>query len=539
MPRTTALLAALAAACATSSPQPPQPPDARPPGTSSTAWWNGAVVYEIFVRSYQDSNGDGKGDLQGLIDRLDYLNDGDPATDADLGVDAIWLMPIHPSPSYHGYDVTDYDGVNPDYGAPADMDRLVAECHRRGIRVILDLVVNHTSSQHPWFFEAASSPTALHRDWYEWSASDAGWRQPWDPFTGGPTWHASGSAWYYGVFWSGMPDLNWRNPAVRNEMGAVAARWLGRGVDGFRLDAIRYLVANGAAQQDQPETHRFLREFAAGVRGVRPDAMLVGEAWADTATIAPYYGSTGAVPGGDEIPLLFDFPLSDAVVAGVAAGNASGIASTLDTVSRNYPRGAADAPFLSNHDQVRVATRLAGDPAKLWLAATILLTLPGTPFLYYGEEIGLQNGSCAGDECKRTPMAWDGTASGGFTTGTPWWPPAPGGASVAAQTGDGTSLLSRYRQLVRARSASAALRRGEVTAVAGAASGVLAFVRVGGGETVLVAHNLGGAFAGTSVAAPGSVSEPIFADPGATAFGGAGTWSVFLPPRGSGVWRIR
>jgi glycosidase len=541
MRRAAALLAALAA-CATSSPQAPQAPvDQRPPGTASTAWWNGAVVYELFVRSFQDSNGDGKGDLQGLIDRLDHLNDGDPSTTTDLGVDAIWLMPIQPSPSYHGYDVTDYDGVNPDYGAPADLDRLVAECHRRGIKVILDLVLNHSSSQHPWFLDSSSSAFSARRDWYLWRGSDPGWQQPWTTSGGSSTWHAMGGAFYYGVFWGGMPDLNWTNAAVRSEMGAVASRWLGRGADGFRLDAVRYLVENGGGsyQQDQPETHRFLKEFAAGVRAAKPDAMLVGEAWADTATIAPYYGSTGTVPGGDELPLLFDFPLADAVVSGVASGTASGIAAALDAAWRTYPRGAADAPFLTNHDQVRVATRLGADPARLRLAAAILLTLPGTPFLYYGEEIGMQNGTCAGDECKRTPMAWDATAGGGFTTGTPWWPPAPGGASVAAQTADPASLLSRYRQLIRARGASPALRRGELTAIAGPASGVLAFARSGGGETVLAAHNLGGGFASATLALPGATAEAILADPGASASASGGSWTVSLPPRGSGVWRVR
>src|SRR6266403_2947702 len=192
---------------------------------ASAEWWNGAVVYEVFVRSFLDSNGDGKGDLAGLISKLDYLNDGDPSTTADLGVDAIWLMPIYPSPSYHGYDVTDYDGVNPDYGTPADMDSLIAECHKRGIKVILDYVPNHTSIQHPWFSDAS------RRDWYVWSTANPGWTQPW---SSSATWFPSGAAWYYAVFWSGMPDLNWKTAAVRAEMGAAAGRWLARGSAHFR-----------------------------------------------------------------------------------------------------------------------------------------------------------------------------------------------------------------------------------------------------------------------------------------------------------------
>lgn len=502
-------------------------------------WAEGTVFYEVFVRSFADSDGDGIGDFRGLTSKLDYLNDGKPGTSSDLGVGGVWLMPVFRSPSYHGYDVTDYEHVNPEYGTEEDFDRLLAEAHRRGIKVIVDLVMNHTSSTHPWFVEAAADTASAHRDWYVWSDRDLGWGQPWNPV--GPTWHPSTHGWYYGVFWSGMPDLNFRNPAVRAEMLRIADLWLARGVDGFRLDATRHLIETGpgAGESDADETHAFLRQLSAHIRRVRPDALLVGENWTDTATIAPYFGSADSVARGDGLPCNFDFPLAGAIVKSVQSGRRDDVVQVLEEVARSYPKGALDGTFLTNHDMARVATQLGREPGSLGAAAALLLTLPGTPFLYYGEEIGLQNGSCSSDECKRTPMAWDGTANGGFTRGTPWWPPAPGNANVAAQTGDSASLLSRYRQLIRARGASAALRRGEVTAIASAASGVLAFVRTGGGESVLVAHNLGGGFAGTSVAAKGSISEPLFADPGATASGGAGTWSVFLPPRGSGVWRIR
>src|SRR6266478_3461448 len=231
----------------------------------------------------------------------------------------------------------------------------------------------------------------------------------------------------------------------------------------FRLDAVRYLVEDGAGlQQDRPATHADLAEWTQGVLAANPHAMVVGEAWADTPTIATYFGSTAMVPGGDGLPLLFNFPLADSVVSGVAASSALAIASTLDSVARTYAAGTADAPFLTNHDQERVASRLAGNPAKLKLAAAILLTLQGTPIIYYGEEIGMLNGECSGDECKRTPMAWDATAHAGFTTGTPWWPHAPGAATanVASETGDGSSLLSRYRELIRVRKGSPALCRG-------------------------------------------------------------------------------
>jgi alpha-amylase len=523
----------LVLACGGGSPPTPLVPVTRE-AAASAEWWNGAVVYELFIRSFLDSNADGSGDIPGLIAKLDYLNDGNPATETDLGVDAIWLMPIYPSPSYHGYDVTDYDAVNPDYGTSADMDSLIAECHKRGIKVILDYVPNHTSIQHPWFAHPG------HHDWYVWKATDPGWTQPWSSST---TWFLAGDAWYYAVFWSGMPDLNWTNPAVRAEMGAAAGRWLARGVDGFRLDAIRYLLEDGAGlQQDRAGTHADLAEWTAGVLATNPHAMVVGEAWSDTPTIATYFGSTAALPGGDGLPLLFNFPLADAVVNGVAASSARILAETLDSVGRTYPAGTGDAPFLTNHDQERVSSRLGADPARLRLAAAILLTLQGTPILYYGEEIGMRNGLCSSDECKRTPMAWDATARAGFTTGTPWWPLSPGTATanVASQTGDASSLLSRYRQLTRVRKASTALSRGGTTRLATEDENILSYLRTeAGGETVLVAHNLGSATASRSVTAPGTSADTLLVDPGATLSAASGGWALTLPPYGSAIWRLR
>jgi glycosidase len=535
---------ALAACTGHAPPTPAPPPPASTDGVPADAWWNGAVFYEVFVRSFKDSNGDGIGDLAGLLEKLDYLNDGDPSTDADLGVDAIWLMPVFESPSYHGYDVVDYEAVERDYGTSADLEALLAAAHARGMKVIVDLVLNHTSDEHPWFVESAASPSSPRRDWYVWRGASPRWTQPWN--AQGETWHARKGAYYYGLFWSGMPDLNYRTAAVRAEAKRIAAHWLRRGVDGFRLDAVRHLYETGpgGGQSDAPETFAFLRDLAAHVRAERTDAVLVGEVWADTATIAPYYGSTAAVPGGDVLPLLFDFPLAEAIASGVRAGDAAAIAAKLGEVARTYPRGAADAPFLGNHDQVRLATRLEDDAARLRLAASILLTLPGSPFLYYGEEIGMQNGPGGSDERKRTPMAWDRSAGGGFTTGKPWCDLAPGRstANVAAQSGDPGSLLSRHRALVRVRRASAALRRGALSLFPGAPGGarVLVFARSVEGETVLVAHNLAGEAATAGpVAAGGSAAEPLLADPGAAATAGPGGWTVALPARGSAVWRIR
>jgi glycosidase len=343
-----------------------------------------------------------------------------------------------------------------------------------------------------------------------------------------------------------MPDLNYRTPEVRAEMARIARLWLDRGADGFRLDAARHIVEDGAGdlQVDTPETHAFWKEFAASVRIAKPQATLVGEAWTETSRIAPYYGSTAEVAGGDELPMTFDFPLAEAILAGISTGDATGIAVKLAEVKAAYPPGTTDAPFLTNHDQVRIATRVGNDAGRLASAAAILLTLPGSPFLYYGEEVGLQNGTTGNDEAKRTPMPWDDSAAGGFTTGTPWFPFAPGRdtANVARQTGDTRSLLSRYRTLIRLRKSSEPLRRGDITVLGASASpaAVLAYLRKSGAEQVLVAHNLSAAFAnGGSYAIDAASAEPLFADTGAQASGGPGNWRVMLPPYGSGLWRLR
>ncbi len=532
-----------------------QPPGKTPDTPSSvelapaagSEWYRKAVFYEVFVRSFQDSNGDGKGDLKGLISRLDYLNDGDASTTQDLGVDALWLMPVFDSPSYHGYDVVDYERIAPDYGTQEDFEQLCAEAHRRGMRVILDFVINHSGVGHPWFQSSASSRTSPKRDWYLWRDQDPGWKQPWSQFSNDATWHPRNGAYYYGVFWDGMPDLNLQNPELRAEVKRLAALWLARGADGFRLDAARYLIETGAGagQADTPETHAFWKEFAAYVRQVKPDAVLVGENWSTTPVVASYYGSTKDVPGGDELPLNFNFPLSEQILAGLTSGNAVPVAAKLAEMARGYPAGFSDAPFLTNHDMVRVATQLGGNTGKLANAAALLLTLPGAPFLYYGEELGLSNGTANNDEAKRTPMPWDDSGGAGFTTGTPWFGFSPGAASrsVASQTNTAGSLLSRYRSLIRARHASEAMSRGGLkllTATTGV-SGTLAFVRTLGEERVLVVHNL----SDSSVTAgpfsvEGTTPEVLFADSNVgTLSATASGWQASLPPRATGVWRIK
>lgn len=455
---------------------------------TANAWWNDRVFYEIFVRSFYDSDGDGIGDLPGLIEKLDYLNDGDPATTDDLGVTGIWLMPVTQSPSYHGYDVTDYYTVEEDYGRNADFKRLVAEAHRRDIKIIVDLVLNHTSSQHPWFIASASGPDSPKRAWYIWSPTDDGTRAPWPG--GGPVWHRRGDAYYFGLFWEGMPDLNYRNPEVTAEMENVARFWLEEmEVDGFRLDAVRHLVEEGTTYAGAPATHRWLAQFDDFLDAVNPAALTVGEVWDVTEQTAAYVR-------GDEVDLVFEFSLADAILTGVAQGRPAGLGQRLAAALAAYPTGQF-ATFLTNHDQPRVATILGNDPAGLKLAATTLLTLPGVPFIYYGEEIGMTGNKP--DELIRTPMQWSPATNAGFTRGRPWQRVNRGfeQLNAAVQDADPASLLNHYRRLIHLRHDHPALRRGRLIPVESTCAATLAFLRqapaddtdAAAGQTALVVLN--------------------------------------------------
>jgi glycosidase len=502
--------------------------------------WRGETAYEIFVRSFRDSDGDGIGDFRGLTAALDYLNDGDPETDDDLGVGTLWLMPVFASPSYHGYDAIDYYRVNPQYGTEADFDELLRQCHRRGIKVVLDLMLNHSSDQHPWFVDSASGPQAARRDWYVWRDDDPGWTQPW----GGTnrTWHRRGDAYYYGIFWGGMPDLNYRNPDVMAEAQAIARFWLDRGVDGFRLDAARHLVEAGPGQQqnDTPETHAAWRDFSAFMRREYPDRLMLGEVWADAPEIAAYYGDTSALVGGDEFAMTFNFPLAGGALQAVNLADAGPLVAALAGVRSHYPQGVLDGVFLANHDMPRIASQLGDDQAKLRQAAAVLLTLPGTPWLYYGEEVGLRNGPTRDDEDKRTPMPWtDGDA--GFTAGVPWHRAAPGRetANVAEQVDDPESLLSRYRTLIHLRAAEPALGRGDLVPVAlgEGPRDVAAWERRHGDRRLLVVHNLADEARTVAWQLEGVRGyELVFGDPGVGLPAGGG---ITLPARATGIWAVR
>ncbi|MBX3055678.1 MAG: DUF3459 domain-containing protein [Anaerolineae bacterium] len=456
----------------------PTPISLLPPGSNGLPWWNDTVFYEVFVRSFKDSDGDGIGDLNGLIEMLDYLNDGDPTTTDDLGVTGIWLMPIMDSPSYHGYDVVDYYTVNPEYGTNEDFQRLMEEAHKRGIRVIVDLVLNHTGRDHPWFVESRD-PNSERRDWYVWSDTDPGYAGPW----GQQVWHRTLNGYYYGVFWDGMPDLNLENPDVTAEMLAAAGFWLEEmGADGFRLDAIKHLIEDGRAQENTPATHEWLQAFYTFYKEVNPDAFAVGEAWTTTREVLDYTG--------DEVDIAFQFDLAEDILNSVKRGNGSAVTSRLNSITAAYPRGQY-ATFLTNHDQNRVMSQLIGNEDRAKIAASILLTSPGVPFIYYGEEIGLMGAKP--DEDIRRPMQWTSdNIKVGFTTGSPWRRPGSDyeTRSVALQTDAPDSLLAHYRQLIQLRNTHEALRVGDWLEVQSSPNRVYAFLRYTDNETVMVVINM-------------------------------------------------
>jgi glycosidase len=469
----------LAPANPTPMPVPSDTPEPASPTSPAepVAWWDDTVFFEVFVRSFYDSDGDGNGDLRGLVEKLDYLNDGDRATGDDLGVTGLWLMPIAASPSYHGYDVTDYRSVNPDYGTNEDFGRLIDEAHRRGMRVIVDLVLNHTSDQHPWFVDSASGPDTERRDWYIWSETDPGYLGP----MGQQVWHARDGAYYYGLFWEGMPDLNLENADVRAELYEVARFWLEEmGADGFRLDAARHYVEDGDVQAHTSATHAWLGEFYAFAKGVNPEMLTVGEIWDVSDAVAPYVG--------DELDLAFEFSLAKAILLSVNEERVTPLASAMKEVQRLYPEGGY-ATFLTNHDQNRVMDQLSGDPDKARLAATVLLTLPGVPFIYYGEEIGMTGSKP--DPMIRTPMQWTSGPNAGFSGGTPWEPVNTGHEELNAevQLAEPDSLLNHYRALIILRRTHPALGVGGFSPVDSAGHRVYAFLRHVPDEQVLVVIN--------------------------------------------------
>ncbi len=481
-------------------------PAVAPAPSSVGDWREGATCYEVFVRSFRDGNGDGIGDLKGLIASLDYINDGNPRSVRSLGARCLWLMPVMASPSYHGYDVSDYYRIAPDYGTNDDFKRLIAEAHRRGIRVLVDMVINHASSQWPPFQEALRDPQSKYRDWFRFAPA-RGPNNRW----GNNNWHRSPlrDEYYYGFFWRGMPDLDYTRPGALAEMKRVATFWLREmGADGFRLDAVKYLVEDGAVVEDTPGTHAVLRDFAANVRAVKPGAFTIGEVFDSTGVLLTYYP--------DQLDAYFAFDVGDSVIAGVRRGDARGVLAPVLRLQSALP-ATRWAPFLRNHDQPRTRTALGGDWGKARVASFLLLTLPGLPFVYYGEEIGMTGDKP--DEHIRTPMAWSRTAPhAGFSNATPWQPLSPDSLEANVESRDGSALLAQYRTLIHLRSASPALSRGVLVPLDAGDPSVLAFLRRDEAETVLVVANLGAAvrsmlsIAAPAVAGPPGVARTLFGD---------------------------
>jgi alpha-amylase len=460
-----------------SDPKPVQPIKGLPQGTDGFAWWNDSVFYEIFVRSFYDSNADGIGDFNGVTQKLDYLQ--------NLGITGIWLMPINPSPSYHGYDVTDYYAVNSEYGTLDDFKHLLDEAHKRGIRIIIDLVINHTSNDHPWFQDARSSPTSAKRNWYIWSNQQPTVNGP----LGSTAWYSTGDGYYYyGVFVSGMPDLNYNEPAVREEMKKVASFWLKDvGIDGFRLDAARYLVEENLLtadpkMQDTAANHQWWQEFRAAYKADNPNSLTVGEVWTSNITVQSYLK-------GDELDLAFNFDLSAAIIKQINAGLGKQLNGAIASSYNRFSQGQS-ANFLTNHDQNRVMSQFVDDFGKARVAASILLTIPGVPFIYYGEEIGMTG--TKPDERLRKPMQWSADKEAGFSTAYGWESPDMNykQRNVAMMENDPQSLLSLYRGLVRLRNNHAALRVGDYVEVETDQSSLLAFLRSTKDECILVLINL-------------------------------------------------
>lgn len=442
--------------------------------------WPRGVTYEIFVLAFADSDGDGKGDIKGMTSKLDYLK--------DLGVEGIWLMPMHPSPSYHKYDVSDYYGIHPDYGTLDDFKKFIEEAHKRNIKVIMDMVINHSGSQNAWFKDARTNPNSPYRDYYVWThkddpqtqvsgkiiAGDSGNRNRWNKVEGS-------DYLYYSYFGGNMPDLNFDNPKLREEVFKIGRFWLNDvKVDGFRLDAARHIFPD-----DRPkDNHRWWVYFRNEMQKVNKDVYLVGEVWAPAEVVGPYMQG---------LPALFNFDMGGAITKAVNTErgdsltlNHKKIRDFYKTINPEY----VDATFLTNHDQNRIMSAVNNNIDKAKMAASILLTLPGSPYLYYGEEIGMQGKKP--DQYIREPFLWDVKAK---DKSRPSWiaPRYSADSSVvpaAQQIKDKNSIFNHYKTFIQLRNTSKALTYGELELVSLSNKELCAFVRSANDESILVLHNL-------------------------------------------------
>jgi alpha-glucosidase len=510
------------------------------------SWWQGGILYQIYPRSFQDSNGDGIGDLSGIIGRLPYLR--------DLGIDAIWLSPIFPSPmADFGYDISDYVSIDPTFGAMGDFDALVRVAHASGLKVILDLVPNHTSDQHPWFIESRSSRDNSKRDWYLWRepGKNGGAPNNWMSEFGGSAWayDVSTRQYYYHAFLAQQPDLNWRNPAVRQAIYDVMRFWLQRGVDGFRVDVLWHLIKDSEFRDNPPNSnfgqgrppHEALLplystdrpeilDVVTGMRRVMDefgDRVLIGEIYLPVDRLVAYYGKELS---GVHLP--FNFALLS------APWNAPAIAKLIDDYESALPAAAWPNWVLGNHDRPRVASRVG----QARVAAMLLLTLRGTPTLYYGDEIGMQQVAIAPNRVRdpfeknvpgigvgrdgcRTPMQWNAEAHGGFSDGEPWLPLAEDYVheNVANLSADAHSILNLYRALIELRKAMPELVAGSYAPIV-TAGDLLAYRREYEGKALLIVLNLGAdpiSIGADTMAFPGEILLSTYLDcSGETVSGG-------------------
>jgi maltose alpha-D-glucosyltransferase/alpha-amylase len=490
-----------------------------------TGWYKHATIYQVHVRSFVDANGDGVGDFAGLAQRLDYLK--------ELGVNAIWLMPFFPSPLRDdGYDISDYRSVHPSYGTLEDFKSFLSIAHEHGLRVIIEMVLNHTSDQHPWFQESRSSRDNPKRDWYVWSDTDSKYRGTriifldtemsnwaWDPISKSYYWHR---------FFSHQPDLNYDNPAVREEMWQVMKFWLELGVDGFRLDAVPYLIEReGTNCENLPETHAIIRDLRKRVDEQFPGVMLLAEANQWPADLRPYFGD------GDEFHMAFHFPLMPRMFMGLRLEDRKPITEILQQTPE-IPASCQWCLFLRNHDELtlemvtdierdymydlyardkamrlnlgirrRLAPLLDNDRRRIELMNGMLMSLPGTPIIYYGDEIGMGDNIYLGDRHGvRTPMQWSGGWNGGFSTADPerlYSPPILNpvygyqAVNVLSQNRTPHSLLSWMQHIIGIRRSNPVFGSGSIEFLYPANHRILAYVRQLGRETILVVNNLSSA----------------------------------------------
>ncbi|MCX8029380.1 MAG: alpha-amylase family glycosyl hydrolase [Brevinematales bacterium] len=458
--------------------------------------WHNSVGYEIFVRSFYDSNGDGIGDFNGIIQKLDYLK--------SLGVDYIWLMPIHPSKEYHGYDVIDYYDVNPQFGTMADFENLIKEAKKRGIKIILDFVYNHTSRHHPWFIDSATNENSKYKDWYVWSKEQpAGdWPNPtgqskqnvWNKFDFITNAYRYG--WYfYSAFNFGIPDLNLENTNVVAELKKIAKFWIDKGVDGFRLDAARFAIAKGPDKQaDTQETIEFWKDFMAYLKKIKPDIYVVSEIFAGPSIVEKYYQSGKTFDNA----FNFEFATSFALPPLVASKSKAAINALNGWYNNKQIPITFLSPFLSNHDTGRFGSKIRNDDAIKMALAMLLTTPGGMPFLYYGDEIGLPDDTkvLIGDGDRRSIMLWDDTKFGGFTTGPRIWHarynPIETNYSVKIQEQNSNSILNFTKSLINLKKnkTKAFYSFADFKALSTSKDTILAYARKYDNDYAIVVYNL-------------------------------------------------